>query len=87
MTQIVILVCMVAVNLHGCIVCLGHFIVSSNCSFIYVSIPVWKQDFVLIVLLSLRLAVCDNCHRMGWSRIEYLSRIWWNPCACHFPDS
>jgi hypothetical protein len=24
---------------------------------------------------------------MGWSRIEYPSRIGWNPCARHFSDS
>ena len=86
MTKIIILVCMVAVNLHGCIVCLRHFVVSSDRSFVYVSIPVWKQDFVLIVILSPRLAVGDNFHRMGWSRIEYLRQIGWNPCACHFSD-
>ncbi len=69
MTQIVILVCMIAGNFHGCILGLRHFIVTSYCSCVYVSIPVWKQAFVVIVLLSLRLAVGDNFHRMGWSRI------------------
>ncbi len=65
MTQIVILVCMVAVNLHGCIVGLRHFVVSSDRSFVYVTILVWKQDFILIVILSPRLAVGDNFHQTG----------------------